>query len=42
VGLNSLADKVEPVFKTKGDSTGFDCLSFEANGHESVIEVTTD
>jgi hypothetical protein len=41
LGLNSLADKVEHVSKTKGDGMGFDILSFEPNGQERFIEVKT-
>jgi hypothetical protein len=36
-----LASKIEHVSKTKGDSAGFDILSFEESGQERLIEVKT-
>jgi Protein NO VEIN, C-terminal len=40
-GRAQLADKVEQVSATRGDSMGFDILSFEPNGRERMIEVKT-
>lgn len=36
-----LADRIERVSETKGDSVGFDILSFEESGRERLIEVKT-
>jgi hypothetical protein len=41
VGQGPLASKVERVSKTRGDGLGYDILSFEASGHERLIEVKT-
>jgi len=40
-GKESLACKVEHVATTRGDSLGFDILSFENTGEERLIEVKT-
>lgn len=40
-GHERLANKVEHVAQTKGDSLGFDVLSFDTNGRERLIEVKT-
>lgn len=40
-GQESLASKVEHVSATRGDSAGFDILSFEITGRERLIEVKT-
>lgn len=40
-GHTRLADKVEHVAKSRGDSLGFDVLSFEPDGRERFIEVKT-
>lgn len=40
-GLDHLAERVERVSTTVGDSLGFDVLSFEASGRERLIEVKT-
>lgn len=40
-GARKLADKIEHVSKTKGDSLGYDILSFEVTGRERLIEVKT-
>ena len=37
----SLAARVERVSRTRGDTTGFDILSFEVDGRERLIEVKT-
>lgn len=36
-----LADRIERVSETKGDTAGFDILSFEESGRERFIEVKT-
>ncbi|WP_211483197.1 DUF3883 domain-containing protein [Fodinibius roseus] len=41
LGKESLADKVEHISQTKGDSAGFDVLSFNKDGNEQFIEVKT-
>lgn len=41
VGHDHLADRVEHVARTQGDSLGFDVLSFEESGAERFIEVKT-
>lgn len=40
-GRGELASKIDHVAKTKGDSAGFDVLSFEQTGEERLIEVKT-
>lgn len=40
-GKDHLADKIERVSETKGDSAGFDILSFEENGEDRYIETKT-
>lgn len=40
-GNEQLADKVEPVARTRGDGLRFDVLSFEVSGQERLIEVKT-
>ena len=40
-GFQKLADNVEHVSKTRGDGLGFDVRSFDANGHDRLIEVKT-
>ena len=40
-GASSLASKIEHVSATKGDTAGFDVLSFERGGAERLIEVKT-
>lgn len=40
-GQERLAAKIEHVAVTKGDSEGYDILSFEASGKERLIEVKT-
>ncbi len=40
-GQAARAGKVEHVAKTRGDSAGFDILSFEADGRERFVEVKT-
>lgn len=39
LGLNDLAEKIEHVAKTQGDSTGYDILSFTPTGQPMYIEV---
>jgi hypothetical protein len=41
LGKEKLADQVEHVAVTQGDSAGFDVLSFDENGKEKYIEVKT-
>lgn len=41
LGLKKLATNVEHVSQTKGDSAGFDVLSFDEKGDEKFIEVKT-
>jgi len=41
LGEDSLADRIEHVAVTQGDSAGFDIHSFEANGTDRFIEVKT-
>jgi hypothetical protein len=41
LGARSLVDKVEHVSRDRGDGTGYDILSFEADGRERFIEVKT-
>ena len=41
VGEDRLAAKVERVSETRGDSLGFDVLSFDVSGRERLIEVKT-
>ena len=36
-----MASKIDHVSKTRGDSAGFDVLSFEQTGEERFIEVKT-
>ncbi|WP_182687905.1 DUF3883 domain-containing protein [Marilutibacter spongiae] len=40
-GAKTLANKIEHVSKDKGDGTGYDILSFDADGRERFIEVKT-
>jgi len=40
-GRDNLASKIEHVAVTKGDSLGFDILSFETSGQERFVEVKT-
>jgi len=40
-GKKDLANRIEHVADTKGDSLGFDILSFETDGRERLIEVKT-
>lgn len=40
-GARRLADKIDHVSMTRGDGLGFDILSFETDGRERLIEVTT-
>lgn len=40
-GARHLADRIERVSVTKGDSLGYDILSFDADGRERLIEVKT-
>jgi len=40
-GRSHLIDKIEHVSKRRGDSEGFDILSFETSGAERLIEVKT-
>lgn len=40
-GKKKLAERIEHVARTKGDYLGYDILSFEASGHERLIEVKT-
>ncbi len=40
-GQRRLADKIEHVSRTRGDGDGYDICSFEASGHERLIEVKT-
>ena len=40
-GKDSLADKIEHTSVEKGDGTGFDIRSFEADGSDRLIEVKT-
>lgn len=40
-GAKTLADKIEHVSKDKGDGTGYDIRSFDADGRERFIEVKT-
>jgi hypothetical protein len=39
LGKDSLASRIEHVARTRGDSEGFDVLSFDATGRERFIEV---
>jgi len=41
LGKKDLADNIEHVSQTQGDSAGFDILSFDKNGTEQFIEVKT-
>ncbi|HEX6982892.1 MAG TPA: DUF3883 domain-containing protein [Balneolaceae bacterium] len=41
LGLKSLANSIEHVSQTQGDSAGFDILSFDKNKKERFIEVKT-
>jgi hypothetical protein len=41
VGCSYLVDKIEHVSKNRGDSEGFDILSFEPSGAERLVEVKT-
>lgn len=41
LGKESLAKKIEHISQTKGDSAGFDILSFDENHQEKFIEVKT-
>ncbi len=41
LGCESLASKIEHVARTRGDSEGFDILSYEKSGVERLIEVKT-
>lgn len=41
LGLPGLAQRVEHVSQTQGDGLGFDIRSFDAQGHEQMIEVKT-
>jgi hypothetical protein len=40
-GKRTLADRIEHVAQTQGDSIGYDILSFEETGRERLIEVKT-
>lgn len=40
-GVENLASKIEHVAKVRGDTAGFDVLSFEKSGAERLIEVKT-
>jgi len=40
-GAKRLADRIEHVATTRGDSAGYDILSFEPDGRERFIEVKT-
>jgi len=40
-GKDSLADRIEHVAQTEGDSAGFDIRAFEADGSDRFIEVKT-
>lgn len=41
LGCESLASRIEHVARTRGDSEGFDILSYERSGAERLIEVKT-
>lgn len=41
LGKKTLADQIEHISQTKGDSAGFDVLSFNEKGEEKFIEVKT-
>lgn len=41
LGLESLTEKIEHISQTRGDSAGFDILSFDKSGKEKLIEVKT-
>jgi len=41
LGKEQLASRIEHTAKVKGDSEGFDILSFEGSGQERLIEVKT-
>ncbi|MDR8391407.1 DUF3883 domain-containing protein [Aliifodinibius sp. S!AR15-10] len=41
IGQENLADKIEHISQTVGDSAGFDILSFDDKGNEKFIEVKT-
>lgn len=40
-GQERMASKIEHISKTRGDSAGYDILSFETTGQERLIEVKT-
>jgi hypothetical protein len=40
-GAKRFADRIEHVSQVRGDGTGYDILSFDADGRERFIEVKT-